>query len=555
MSHGFIDAFDEVGNPIAGVFCGTRGPTTFPITSVTPALDADICVDSTATPDAGDRLQLRVIVENQGDFPAYNVELEDVFRATHFFGTPTSFSVVDGDNDPKTFTGGVAADGFSLVLDDPVPPNDATDGDHIIIITYDVVLDGAIDARHTNASDAEIIFYSNAPASTAVEDNYVPLYPAISSASAQATSRDFVVTKGLASGADSSLTIQDTTTYEVTWAIPEGTHGALRLRDTLPTGLAFVSGTPPTITTSASFDANVTTANAVSGLFSNDDRRFEIDLGNTTNADRDSSAVETVTAVYEVVVLNVSANTIGAQPRNTASAISTGRTKNVGRRLVTVIEPQLEVTVTPTATQFRPGDTVTFDVSIPHLGTSGSDAHDTTFSLNLPAGLTNLVVTNGPSVAPAASTVTSTSIDYDWTNHSVGNPPITFTFTADVEGSVVPISTLMPQGEITWTSQAGTPAVSTINAAATERTGADGVGGLNDYADTDTPQHPGERVSDGCRLRGYQLVHRRLVSIGPLRLHTRSGGWRVHRRWRRVQWLGRQSGELLRSLRRQSSRR
>ncbi|MEM9072325.1 MAG: hypothetical protein AAGE52_27710, partial [Myxococcota bacterium] len=494
LYHGAIEVRDDMDNIVTGVFSGSTGPAV-PMTLTTvqgTPLTANVTSNNARLPDAGDTVRWRVIVANEGEFPAFQARIADSFRDRHYFGAPTILSITDGDGDALVagvdYTDNATAGTiFDITLNSALPPATAANGDGILVVTFEATLDGDVDARHSNFSDAEILFYAS---SATASGNFVPINRAASSETREARSRDIAITKELAAGALDELPIRGTSRYRVEWALPEGLHEGLRLTDTMPAGLAVVGA--PTVTVDG---ADLSFAGAATAALNGTATVITVNLGTTTNANRNNAMTELVAIEYDVVALNVDANRRGDRPRNTARAIyensppaSSTRTVTRTAQEITILEPELDLSTTAAPTELRPGDTVTFNVTLVPGDDSDATAYDARYEFTLPAGLENLVVTSAPSTAPTTSTVSATSAVYTWDAIAEGAAAITFAFEADVAADVTPIASIDADASVTWTSDpiddAGAQVVA-ANANSVERTGAGGT--LNDYVDTVAP--------------------------------------------------------------------
>lgn len=484
--HGAIEVRDEDGASASGVFSGNTGPT-IPATRadvLASQLTANVQNNNPALPDAGDTVQWRVILANIGDFPAHRARFSDAFAASALFDAPTIVSVTDGDGNALSagvdYTDNTAAgEVFDFTLLNALPAANDSDGSGIVVVTFEAALSSLVDARHDNQSTATIDFYTSAPAAAT---NYATIHE--SEVTRNARSRDFIMEKVLVPGSPSELAIRDTTRFRVVWTIPEGTHNTLTLRDDLESGLA-ASGPVAVSTASGGVTFAGGTPTAVNAAGS----QINLAVGTTTNSNRDSSVAETLTIEYEAVATNVSANNRGSTPANRARAIyrnnppaTSTRTATFTAREVTILEPTLAVSITPSITQARPGDSIDFDVSITHPAASNSDAFDSAFTFTLPAELEGLTQVTAPSLATSSNAVSATSASYSWDTIPDGTT-VTFRLRAAVRGTVTPLDTSTLAPVVTWTSHpldSLTPLVAG-NAASVERTGA---GGIDDYRAT-----------------------------------------------------------------------
>jgi len=281
--------------------------------------------------------------------------------------------------------------------------------------------------------------------------------------------------------ADPELTIGEQATYTLVLTIPEGTLPDVLIADAMPAGLALVafdSITPSSVavTTDVAGGFPQILAGANAGLAGNN-TSFSLNFGTLTNSDTDDLVIETLTIVYRAVVLNVLANVNGQLRTNDASFTWSGGTID-DTVTIKIVEPDLAVTKVANPTEGDGGDTITFTVSLDHTGDSTADAFDGVISDLLPAGMAyagNLHVTDGD--APTTVAQSGQQLTVSWDVFPLGSGPYTFTFEVVLDATVAYGQTLTNTAEAIWTSLEGDESG--------ERTGADGPGGLNDYASQD----------------------------------------------------------------------
>ncbi|WP_394148224.1 Ig-like domain-containing protein [Shewanella atlantica] len=188
------------------------------------------------------------------------------------------------------------------------------------------------------------------------------------------------IQQGLSAGqADSNFAIGETVSYDIRIDLIEGMSKSLVLTDTLPGGLSFVSssiiagahisysgaGTPvesPTGTLTYSFGDVTNTSDA--------------DAGNDFFIVRLVAQVEDEPGNVAGVILN-----------NTASVTSQAGAAGPDIEPVTIAEPNLLFSITPSLSEVSLGDKVSIAVVLDH-DSSSADAFETSFDINIPAGLT-----------------------------------------------------------------------------------------------------------------------------------------------------------------------
>ena len=294
--------------------------------------------------------------------------------------------------------------------------------------------------------------------------------------------------------------IGEEATYQVTIDLPEGTLAGAALADAFDSGLAFVSCT--SITPSSTDDISTDHAGGFAAACSaptvtNNGRNVSFDLGNVVNSNLDDDVPETLTVTYQAVVLNTLANQAGTNLHNNATLSWTGHSVNhAAPEAVTIVEPALTVdkSVNSAAGGFDAGDPVTYTIVI--RNSSALDAFETTLEDTIPAGISSLTLSG---VVDTASLVSSGN--FNLTGHDIttvtpfdmaADPArsITVSVTGVLAYSVNPGQLVSNTALVRWSSMAGTVSDrSSYNGASDERTGADGVGPdtstLNNYAASD----------------------------------------------------------------------
>lgn len=168
-------------NPNSDVTLGSTGPVSFTAPGSAGARFAGTInstnldsspIDANITGiDAGDTLTFAIAVENTGRAPngAFDVVIQDTLPAGYTLagGTGNVF-VTDGAGNPVGFSGNLFAGGITLT--DPPPVGglaegalasfDATAGDNIVIVTYDVVVDPTVTPGETVVNTAGVTSFA-----------------------------------------------------------------------------------------------------------------------------------------------------------------------------------------------------------------------------------------------------------------------------------------------------------------------------------------------------------------------------------------------------------
>ncbi len=325
-------SFSQTVGPVSFTAPGSAGPR-FSGTINSNGLSATPISADLTNVDAGDLVTFALTVENIGSGlnGAFDVTLRDVLPTG--FSIPVSgaglnFRVTDGTGATINFAKpeGSAATGADLFtaqgirLLDPgatVTPLGAldefhpTNGRNIAIITFDLVADSNVTPRQVASNTLVLTNYAGIEGGP----DHTPTDPSVA---AFAQIAPPTVTKQLVStsivnagNANNQVVIGELATYRVTVTIPEGETPNLTIRDSLPTGLAYVD-----LVSATNDSSNISFTGSLTPVITNSGRQIEFQLGNLTNSDRDNSVADTFTFEYRVVTLNVASNTTGRNLSN-----------------------------------------------------------------------------------------------------------------------------------------------------------------------------------------------------------------------------------------------
>ncbi|MEN9560193.1 MAG: hypothetical protein RLZZ502_1404, partial [Pseudomonadota bacterium] len=277
--------------------------------------------------------------------------------------------------------------------------------------------------------------------------------------------------------------IGDEVAYSMRLSVPPGFITDMLLRDTLASGLVYVTGS---LQLSVPSGVSLSPASPPAD-FTNTSNVLTYSLGTLINS---NSSPALVVLQYRARVANVVGNQAGTVLANSARAEYTnpgtgspGNTANVVRN-ITVGEPNLLLgkTITSSLANLDAGSTVNFRISLQNTGST--TAYEVVLNDVLPPQLAVLTVISGPSISPnpgALSSVPTISVNGGGTAFSStafdlqAGDTLVMDVSAVVQNNVSPAQSFKNTVTATASSQSGNNA--------NERTGADGVGGaLNDYA-------------------------------------------------------------------------
>lgn len=466
--------FDTVGG--AG-FTGTL------VGEANAKLIGDLNLDASTDVDAGDLVRFALVAVNSGRADAYDVKIQDTLVGSYVnsyaskaaFMAATNFKVLRGDGTALvegadyTLTWNAGTKTFEVELtDNYVAGNlggdtkpggvsrglqadtgtDVTNGSNAIIVLYDLTVDTDAQASSTVTNTAFLTNYAgDEGAGDHTAEDLSDNASLVLDAPAFAKVLTGTEITGPGNSALNQAAVGELVTYTLTVTVSEGTTAAGQIVDTMDDGLAFVNIVSATyssgVTSSNTIGtgtapANVTVGNAGLGT----GNRLTFNFGNITNTEADNGPgnAETITIVYQAVVLNTTANQSGTalnnaadltwswvnDPDDPALANPEGNaTLSSSAANVTVVEPHVDVKKyagstfsaggvgyqDTTLSNQDAGNTVYFRIVITNDGTV--DAHDISLSDVIPANLTGLAIraettsTGTVRVNGVASTVTS----------------------------------------------------------------------------------------------------------------------------------------------------
>ena len=450
--------------------------------------------------DEGDLVRFAIIIENTGSSPngAFDLTISDTMPAGFVVpggginlrvvnGAGTTIGVDTASPDTALFAGGIVlSDGGTGAIAN----YDPADGENIIIITYDLEVDNLAEAGADLVNTATLSNYANTEGGP--DFTSVDLTDTATVSIAGASLNKVITATDQAHTAGNNVVVGEIVEYTLTITMPEGLSSTVSLVDTLDSGMSFVAidsitASSGDITTSiaggfANVQAGVVFSN-VGGGVDNDGRRATFDFGNVTNVNTDNSTDETITIVYRAIVANTSNTDGGATLNNSAVWTSSDDSDSDTAPNVTVVEPQVNVSITPDVSQADTSDTITWTVVLTAPGGNQADAFDINFDNTIPAGLTYVPasLTNTAGVAPG--TLTENGGDFNATYASLTpGQTSTFTFQTTIDTGAGIGDTLTNSGTVTWHSISGALGDPSANTTVdTERTGA---GGINDYTTT-----------------------------------------------------------------------
>ncbi len=476
-------------------------PVPYTVNSSADLVEPSISTTKTVLPlagDSGDAFEFTITITNNGQAPAYDVEITDIPGSKIIVDTGFSTDGLDNTGDtlidnPVEALGNFY-NGTQFAWNNTTTANPLfakLDPGGSITLKYRVTLANTVLPNEILANTANVSYdsYPGAePDQRLYSDSDTANITVSSNAFITKSLRDAVIQKK----------INDTIPYRIEVRIPEGTIDGLVIDDTLDPGLAFLPGTLNIINSNpaeVAYDGTplspVLTPDSVT-LTPGVSQNISFAFGNMVNSNTNNAVDEILTVEYDVLVLNTADNNLGDLKNNSAAAVygTTGGTQGpVVAPVVTVIEPIIGIQL---SSVYAGGDVITYQIRIENNG--DSSAYDNIIESILPPGLTyngNLLLLNGPAL-PAVDISGSPNLIFTYAEissiYNAGNP-IIFTFDAIIDNSVAPGTLIVNNGSITATGQNGPVSLFIPgNIYSGERTGnpLDDGGAVNDYNSLDS---------------------------------------------------------------------
>ncbi|EKF85388.1 isopeptide-forming domain-containing fimbrial protein, partial [Methanobacterium formicicum] len=224
-----------------------------------------------------------------------------------------------------------------------------------------------------------------------------------------------------------NLTIGETATESININLPVGSTTELKIIDVIPDGLGINGGINGfTYITTAGVNVNQFLVTYLGG------NTYQISFGNVTITQEGN-----ITINYTVLVQDVNGNYNGQNLVNNATLYynnKTGQGVNGGSDTATVhvVEPNLQITKTPSKTNLNIGEEFTYTINVTHAPSSSSDAYNITITDVIPSGLHyvtgSAVLPSGWSLNVSGNTLIFTTSSLTLINH---NATLLFNCTVD----------------------------------------------------------------------------------------------------------------------------
>jgi len=454
--------------------------------------------------DAGDLINFAVVVENQGHSGGFDLVVRDIIvpgfvippgginlQVARGDGLALGYNIVPGGTygDDRDFL----ETGIEILEPTPTEPvcqpYTAPPGTNIVVVTYDLMVDPAIEPPDVVPNTATLENYAGADGGPNHVDNplQTPAYhdQATPTVAQPVIDKTFINTNQ-AHTTGTNITVGEIFTYTVTVDIPEGVSPDAYMDDWMDWGLAFVdmvaiTNSNPASLTITNWPPITTTRNSGRGL--------TIDFGTITNTNRVNPEPETITMTYRVVALNNNGINAGNNRNNRARWFwgSEGEYVEDSAPNARVYEPQLQIVKTANPIEGDAADVITFTLTITNGGNYVSDAFEVELSDVIPTGMTyvpgSLAHTAG--IAPATLDDSGDPLLVATWNTITASESSQLQFRVTLDNANLPDTIITNTANISWTGLPGdvTTPQSSYNNTSTERTGDTGnPGGIqNDY--------------------------------------------------------------------------
>ncbi len=472
----------------AGGATATRGPVATSVTVGEPSLTlAKTLTSPAAGLVAGSTASFSVTVRNTGTTTAFETVLTDALPTGLTFPAGSVIAVSPSNLSGKlqTPTTTVTSGSWQTSAFD-LPVGDSVAFSFTATLAASVqpgqTLQNSIAATYTSRDGTDPNERSGAsPGSVQSDDSQLDNYNLGASAAPLTVADPIAIAKAFhPNAALNRYAVGQLVTYRLTLSLLEGTTRSVRITDTLPAGLTFVSAGSPGTLPGAPVTFAYSGSPTVTGQVLTFDLGDVVDLPNGNAAD-DVVTID-VTARVDNVVANQDGSLLGNHLRvSFVDAGSVARTRDfdadsstpgVQPLDLTLIEPVLALAKTVAPASQSLDDLVTFTLTIAHTAASHADAYDIAVVDTLPAGLAFEPGSVNPpslfgSIAGQALTLNVGTLTLAGANRTI-------TYQARVRSTATPGVAQTNTAQVTWASTPGATGAAT--------SGRNGSGGFNDYA-------------------------------------------------------------------------
>jgi LPXTG-site transpeptidase (sortase) family protein len=341
-------------------------------------LEADLSLDksvSNSTPLVATNIDFTLSVTNSGPDTATGVQVMDVI--------PSGFSYVSHSASQGTYASGTGVWSVGTLVINQT---------ETLTITVTVNISGSY-TNYAEITASDVVDPDSTPNNGSTDeddDDSVTVTP---------TQNDPTSLTKTVSGSNQAFTthpnvaIGEIVTHQISVTVPSGIFDNARLVDTMERGLAYmdcvsIDGAGLTTSVAGSFASVCSTPtvdDAGGGTTVDVGRRVTYDFGTLTNS---TGSDQTLVITYRAVVLDSAGNVSGVDLENSAVwAWSGGGSLGPVSTSVNILEPDLSITKTASASLVSVGSEITITLRIQHTAQNETNAYDVVVTDILPAEL------------------------------------------------------------------------------------------------------------------------------------------------------------------------
>jgi large repetitive protein len=341
-------------------------------------LQADLSLDksvSNSTPLVATNIDFTLSVTNSGPDTATGVQVTDVI--------PSGFAYVSHSASQGTYNSGTGVWSVGTLVINQT---------ETLTITVTVNVSGSY-TNYAEITASDVVDPDSTPNNGSTDeddDDSVTVTPTQNDPSGLTKT---VSASNQAFTTHPNVAIGEILTYQVSVTVPPGVFDNARLVDTMERGLAYmdcvgIDGAGLTTSVAGSFASVCSTPtvdDAAGGTTVDVGRRVTFDFGTLTNS---TGSDQTLVITYRTVVLDSAANVSGVDLENSAVwAWSGAGSLGPASTSVNILEPDLSITKTASASLVSVGSEITITLRIQHTAQSETNAYDVVVTDVLPTQL------------------------------------------------------------------------------------------------------------------------------------------------------------------------
>ena len=357
----------------------SQGPFKSSVNTLLVGPNLTIAKSVTPNPvDGSDKMNISLLVTNNGNSPAYEININDLLNTTLFDTSTFTYTPVTGYN--------ISIIGNNVnIIGNPGTFLNNTVGNNTLYFNFTVNATNNVPSNSTFTNQANSTYYSmptsfsNSRSSTKSSNivNIKTVAPLISKVLDSTSEPD---------STGNNVMIGEVIVYRLNLTVPDGNTLNVSLKDILPSNLSYNSGTAMIMRSSNNISTTGFTFTQPAGQYEYYTGiitpLLTFNLGNITLNGIDGLHNGIINIIFNATVLNINANQNGTQiPNNVTfnftNANGTNQTlTGVGPTLNTIV-PHLIITKTANPTTVEGGQVVTFKIQVLNTNsTNGGPAYN-----------------------------------------------------------------------------------------------------------------------------------------------------------------------------------